>query len=326
MTNQFFTYTNPRASLATQLRAWAGILAIAAAGEAWAAQPLGCLIEPERMADVGSQLVGVIDEMKVERGDRVRKGQVIAVLSADIERAALSVAYSRVQNAADVQAADANLAFVRQKLTRAEELVKKNFISPQAFDQTRVEYDVAVQKLAQAHEQHRMAQRELSLAQAQLAQRTIRSPFDGVITDRYLSAGERIEQQPLARIIKVDRLRVQVVAPHTFFSKIRTGDSASVMPDLPNTSAIKARVTMVDQVLDAASNTFRVQLLLPNKNLALPAGLRCKVTFETEAPIAGNGPTVAAPRSVGTTQPALKLSSRLSHGNQAASARPKRLN
>lgn len=324
MMNQFFTYTNSRSSLITQLRTWAVILAMAATGEAWAAQPFGCIIEPERMADVGSLFIGVIEEVKVQRGDRVRKGQVIAVLSADIERAALSIAYSKAQNAADVQAADAYLAFARQKLTRAEVLVKKNFISPQAFEQTRVEYEVAEQKLAQTREQLRMSQRELNLAQAQLAQRTIRSPFDGVIADRYLSAGERIEQQPLVRIIKVDRLRVQVVVPHTLFSKINTGDSASVLPDLPNTSAIKARVTMVDKALDAASNTFRVQLLLPNKNLALPAGLRCKVTFETDAPIAGKGSSATASRPARTMQ--LKLDSHLSRGNQVTSAKPKRLN
>lgn len=325
MTHQSITCTTSRTSLATQLRAWAGILAMAATGTVWAAQPLGCIIEAERMAEVGSQFAGVIEEVKVERGDRVHKGQVVAVLSSDIERASLSVAKSKAQNNADVQAADANLALARQKLMRAGELAKKNFISTQAFDQTRFEYDLAVQKLEQTREQQRMSQRELNLAQAQLAQRTIRSPFDGIIADRYLSAGERIELQPLVRIIKVDRLRVQVVVPHTFFSKIHTGDSASVMPDLPGTPEIKAPVTMVDQALDAASNTFRVQLLLPNKNLTLPAGLRCKVTFDTDTPIAGKGHAPAKRRPVGTTQPTLKLDASLLHVNQTASAKPKRL-
>jgi len=54
-----------------------------------------CLIEPQRVAEIGSQVIGVVESLLVERGDRVTKGQVIAVLRADVERAAVGVAQSR---------------------------------------------------------------------------------------------------------------------------------------------------------------------------------------------------------------------------------------
>lgn len=323
MINLFFRSMNPSIFLIPRLSFQAGLLAMAFAGYAWAAQPFGCIIEAEQVAEVGSQLIGTIEEMKVERGDRVRKGQAIAVLSTDIERAAMEVAQSKARHTADVQAAITNLAFVRQKLARSEELFKKKFISHQALDQARVEYDVSEQKLVQARELQDLSQRELALAQTQVAQRTIRSPFDGVIAERYLSAGERIEQQPLARIIKVDRLRVQVVIPHTFFGKIRVGEQASVMPDLPDTPAVPARITMVDKAVDPASNTFRAQLLLPNRDLALPAGLRCKVVFDTGAPVARTHSPAAAPASAGSDKPMLRLDSSLSRGEKTAQAKPK---
>ena len=227
---------------------WMLLLVAAVAAPSWAAQPMGCLIEPERVADVGSQVVGVIESMDVERGDLVKKGQVIATLRADVERASVVVASSRAEAQADLQAAAANLSFYQQRLARAEDLLAKKFISQQAFDQTRTEAEVAEQKLAQAREQRRVLSREHELATAQLSQRTIRSPIDGVVAERYLAPGERVEDKPLIRVAKVDPLRVQVVVPTAFFGKIQPGSTAKIMPELPDTQPVIARVTLVDKV------------------------------------------------------------------------------
>ena len=303
---------------------WMLLLVAALTPPSWAAQPLGCLIEPERVADVGSQVVGVIESMSVERGDLVKKGQVIATLRADVERASVVVASSRAEAQADLQAAAANLSFYQQRLVRAEDLLAKKFISQQAFDQTRTEAEVAEQKLAQAREQRRVLSREHELATAQLSQRTIRSPIDGVVAERYLAAGERVEDKPLVRIAKVDPLRVQVVVPTAYFGKIQSGGTARIMPELPDTQPVIARVTLVDKVIDAASNTFRVQLELPNPDLALPAGLRCKADFGLEAPAARNT-AQASPSPAAPVQPvALKTDNKLASGKPPPAGAEKR--
>jgi cobalt-zinc-cadmium efflux system membrane fusion protein len=262
-----------------------------AATAANAAQPLGCLIEPEQVADVGSQVIGVIDAVHVDRGAMVKKGQIVATLRADVERAALGVARSKAEADAEVRAATANVDLARQQLSRAEDLFNKNFVSEQAVDKARSEHDIAVQKLAQAREQQRIWQRELGLANAQLEQRVIRSPIDGVVVERFLNSGERIEQKPALRVATIDPLRVEVVVPASMYGSIQPGITGNVRPDLPNATPLQATVTLVDRVIDAASNTFRVRLQLPNPNLAVPAGARCRADF---------GPAVtadASPRS-----------------------------
>ena len=135
-------------------------LASAASTCAAAPQPLGCLIEPHRVIDVGSPVIGVVESVRIERGDRVAKGEVIAVLRADVERAAVNVAATRAKVAAELQAAQANYELARQKHTRADELRRQNFISAQALDQARAEAEVAEQRLAQAKEQRRISARE----------------------------------------------------------------------------------------------------------------------------------------------------------------------
>ena len=241
------------------------------------AQALGCLIEPFRVSEVGSPIIGVIETTAVERGEPVRAGQVLATLRAEVERQSLAVAESKAQAVGELRAAEANAELARQKLTRAKDLADKQFISSQALEQARAESMVAENRLAQAREQRDVYQREHELAQAQLGQRTIRSPISGVIVERYLSAGERVEDKPIYRVAMVNPLRVEVVLPASAYAQVRQGMSVTVVPEFPGASPRQARVTLVDRVIDGASNTFRVRMELPNADMSLPAGLRCKV-------------------------------------------------
>jgi RND family efflux transporter MFP subunit len=270
----------------------------ASAASTWAAaaQPLGCLIEPHRVVDVGSPVVGVVESVKVERGDRVAKGDVLAVLRADVERAAVNVAATRAKVAAEMQAAQANHELARQKHTRAVELRSRNFISEQALEQARAEAEVAQQRLKQAKEQRRILARELELAEAQLGLRTIRSPADGIVTERYMSGGERVEEKPIVRVATVDPLRVEVVVPASLYGTIALGALLNVTPELRDAAPRPAKVVLVDSVIDGPSNTFRVRLELPNPSYELPAGLRCKVELGTSLPADKATPEAMAPR------------------------------
>jgi len=261
------------------------------AAPALGAPALGCLIEPDRVADVGSPVVGVIESVDVDRGQTVRKGQVLATLRATVERAAFDVARSRADANADLNAAAANASFNRERLQRAEDLFRQNFISQQALDQARTESQLADQKLTQARELQTVSAHERGMAAAQLSQRVIRSPMDGVVAERFMTAGERADDKPLLRIARIDPLRVQLVVPTSLYGQVVADSAVSVVPDLPGARALTARVTMVDKVIDPASNTFRVQLSLPNPDLSLPAGLRCKADF---GPLPATGSHAAA--------------------------------
>ena len=241
-----------------------------------AAAPVGCLIEPHRTADIGSPVVGVIEQVLVDRGDRVAKGQPLAMLRADVEKMSVAVAQSRAQAVGELQAAEASAALARQKLARAQDLANKEFISAQALEQARAEATVAENRLAQSREQRAIYAHEHDLARAQLALRTIRSPNDGVVAERFLSAGERVEERPMFRIAVVDPLRVEVVLPAVLFTAVRKGMNVTITPEFPGAQPRSARIAVVDRVIEGASNTFRIRLELPNPDGALPAGLRCK--------------------------------------------------
>lgn len=246
-----------------------------------ATKPSGCLIEPEQVADVGSPVTGVIERLPVALGDAVEAGQTLAMLRADVERANAGVAALRSQVDAEVKAAQANVVLARQKVDRARQLLAQDFVSAQAVEQAVAEAEVAVQKLKMAQSQQRIYGQEQAVAQAQLGLRTLRSPIRGVVVERYSNLGERVEDRPVIRVASIDPLRVSLMVPIAQYGQVAVGDTLSIRPELPGLDALRATVQYVDKVVDAASNTFRVRLTLPNPDHRLPGGLRCKADWSS---------------------------------------------
>lgn len=249
-----------------------------------AERSLDCMIQPHQVVMVGSPAPGVIERLLVDRGDVITRGQPVAQLNAAVERAQLQVARERAAQTGEVVAATGSQELAQRELQRAAELQQQNFVSKTYLDKQRAELQVAGGRADQAQERRRLAARELELAAAQLEQRTIRSPIAGVVVERFLSAGEFVDQKPLMRIAAVDPLRVDVLVPAAAFGQVSVGMKGRVVPELFARQEHEAVVRTVDRVIDAASNTFRVRLELPNPGGALPAGLRCRVDLGIALP------------------------------------------
>jgi cobalt-zinc-cadmium efflux system membrane fusion protein len=297
----------------TPRQALALILVLAACtGQAQAAAPKtsGCLIEPEQTADVGTPVTGVIEEMPVKLGDEVRAGQALVVLRADVEKANAQAAQLRSNVDAEARGAQANLILAQQKVERSRQLLAQQFVSAQALEQAQAEADVARQKHRLAVAQQQIYRQEQNVAKAQVGLRTLRSPINGIVVERYNNLGERVEEKPVMRVASIDPLKVTLMVPMAQYGQVKEGDTLSIQPDLPGQSAVRAQVQYVDKVVDAASNTFRVRLRLPNPEHKLPGGLRCKADFTTKSALnAPPVPIVSAARPIAS---AMKLSQSLS--------------
>lgn len=257
-------------------------------------QPLDCMIQPNQVVLVGSGVPGVVESISVERGDSVVRGQVLAQISAHVERATLAVARERASQVGEAVVASSAQELARNELERAKEMYAQDFVSKTYLEKQTAEARGAGGRTEQASERNRLANREVELAQAQLAQRTIRAPLTGVVVERMAAPGELVDQRPLLRIASIDPLRVDVLVPAAAFGQVEPGRKANVVPELFNHSTHAAVVKTVDRVVDAASNTFRVRLELPNPGGALPAGLRCKVDLALKLPEVGRAGSAAA--------------------------------
>ena len=214
-----------------------------------------CQVEPHLVTNLGSPVEGTLSEVLVERGAIVTKGQVVARLNSTVETATVNLKTAQEE-------------FGKRKVERNEELYRKQLISANEKDELET--------------QTRIAGLELKQQQQVLEQRTIRSPLNGVVVDRFLSAGERVGNEKILKIAQIDPLNVEVIAPVEMFGSVRPGMTGEVRFPQMQSGVYRAKVVVVDRVIDAASGTFGVRLELPNPESKVPAGIRCRVRFSNK--------------------------------------------
>jgi RND family efflux transporter MFP subunit len=240
-----------------------------------------CVIEPQQTVKLASPVVGVIARLDVDRGDIVRRGQIVGKLEDGVETATLALAQAKASNEYTVAAAETRLYFQRRKYERLAELSTKVLSSVTALEDAESDYKVTTQQIKEAKLNREITRLEVLHAEEIVNQRTLRSPIDGVVVERLLLPGEyRNEQSPVLTLAQIDPLRVEVFVPTAYYGQISAGSLAKIRPEQPIGGMYSATVTVVDRVLDAASGTFGVRLALPNPELSLPGGIRCKVEFQ----------------------------------------------
>jgi membrane fusion protein, heavy metal efflux system len=258
---------------------------------------VGCLIEPQFTAEVGTPASGLIQSVSTDRGQIVRKGQLLAVITSEVEKATVIAARTKADSEGEINASMASRDLAKTKLKRMHLLMQQGFASQLEIDQAKSEYEVADQRTAQARESQAIAKRELAVAEEQLKQRTLRSPIDGVVVERMVHPGERVDGKPLFRIAALHPLKVEIIVPSSQFGVLREGMAIGVRPDLPNSQELMAQVSQVDRIIDSASGTFRARLSLPNPKKEIPAGVRCKANFDRVASFS-NGSVVPSSTNV----------------------------
>lgn len=211
-----------------------------------------CLLEPSLVANVGSPVEGTLSQVLVDRGASVRKGQVVARLNSSVESATVTLRAAQE-------------AFGQRKVQRNEDLYKKELISASEKDELET--------------QTRLATLERKQQEEILALRTITSPLNGVVVERFLSPGDHISQEKILKLAQIDPLHVEVIVPVELFGAIGTGMKGTVQIGAMMGGSYTATVKVVDRVIDAASGTFGVRLELPNPGNRIPAGMRCNVRF-----------------------------------------------
>lgn len=237
-------------------------------------------MDPSLTLKLGSPVTSILDKVDVERGDFVKKGQVIAQLESAVEEATVSVNETRAASTAAIEGKQAVLDLKKGVLERKKKILSA-LSAEQDIETAQAEFNVAQHELESAKLDRQMAELELQKSRAELGLRTIRSPIDGIITKRALGPGEYVSQDAsIVTVAKIDPLFVETFLPIRYYREIKVGDLAHVQPNQPIGGDYTAAVKVLDQVFDAASGTFGIRLELANPERIVPAGLRCRITFD----------------------------------------------
>lgn len=271
------------------LASTAGISPFGAAAQT-PAPSLDCIVEPSMTVKVGSPVSTTLAAVEVVRGDRVTRGQVIARLDSGVEQADTALAEARARNMAEIEGRRSRLDFATSDLSRGTRLLDNANISQQKVEELRTNFRVAQQDLATAELNHRVAILEFARSQALLNQRLIRSPVDGVVTQRLLNPGEYVHQDNQIVVLAViSPLHVQVYPPVRLRNQVALGQTGRLLLTEPAGLQRDGTISVIDSVFDAASGTFGIQLDLPNPDGIISGGQRCRVAFDGSAP---TGPAI----------------------------------
>lgn len=247
-------------------------------------QTFDCVAEPTQRVQVGSPVTGLLALVKVGRGDEVKRGDELARLDSTVEEANVALAMAQANARASLESQRTRLDLAQANLDRSLKLVNSGAVTQSKLEELEAIVAIARRDLDTEELRLRFAAIELERQQALLARQSIRSPLDGVVVEQNLRAGEFVRQDSaVLTIAQTDPLHVEAYVPTALWGKIAKGTRGTVSLEQPAETRIDAEVTVVDRIFDAASGTFGIRLALPNPGGAIPAGQRCKVSFEPTA-------------------------------------------
>lgn len=241
-----------------------------------------CLIEPSEIVDVSSPVPGVIQHIYADRGDFVELGMPLSKLNSTVEQVALELAWTRAESTAEVELQHEQAEFSKRLYSRNQALFRKSVISSHDMDRFETEQRVAEMQERQAKSKKRIAQLEFQRTLEQLNRRTILSPIEGVVMERYKSAGEYVDDEPMLRLAQLNPLRIEIIVRADYWGRLLPGQQAEVIPQFLELDKKVATIERIDPMIDSASGTFRVQLRLPNPDHQIAAGLKCQLVFMPE--------------------------------------------
>lgn len=213
-------------------------------------------LEESHSVDISFKYGGTLQQLLVEEGSHVRKGQVLARVSAPSMESSLHAAEATLEQAQD--------AYDRLKK------VHDNGSLPE------IKWREMVANLEKA-------QANYDLAQSMLADNTVTAPFEGTVTGLNVTTGESVTPlKPIMRIIDSDGLVVKISVPESEISKVQVGDEAQIL--IPALGDRRYEGTVVERSMTASllTHSYPVKISVSQPDAELLPGMVGKVVLQSD--------------------------------------------
>ncbi|MBK8065635.1 MAG: efflux RND transporter periplasmic adaptor subunit [Betaproteobacteria bacterium] len=185
----------------------------------------------------------------------------------NVARGAKLVSLDSAELSATLASSSSDLKLNQQRLERAEDLFKKNFISQQALDEARS--NLAKSRAKQQEDQAKLAKTEL------------RAPFPGVMGLRQVSQGAVVVAgTDIARLEKIDQLKLDFRVPETFLSKVKSGQVVRIAVDAYPDDKFSGAIYAIEPGVDEQTRTVVVRARVANAGLRLRPGMFVRVQLQ----------------------------------------------
>ncbi len=220
---------------------------------------------------ISPKKAGIINQILVKEGDRVKKGQILVQLD-DVD------ARLQVERAeAGAKQAEATVETNRTIIPRYQKLYESQVIPQQTLDELVLKVKVDEAKLD-------LAKAELNLARQNLLDHRIVSPIEGVVNLKIASLGEHVNVAPkdeILKIVQMDPLELEFYVPETWAGKVHLGSKVQFTLKAFSEEKSTATLRFISPTADPATRNVKVKAVVPNPHYRLKPGFFAEVTVQT---------------------------------------------
>jgi RND family efflux transporter MFP subunit len=249
-------------------------------------------VVPQTKADVASKATGRLLKLDVEEGSRVTKGQVLAELDnrdviATMNQAAANIAVARTRlQAAEAERKDATRAF-----RRAEQLVRKRFVSQELYDAALARHDKAIAAVDSAKADIRAAEAAYRGAQVAVEYTLIRAPFDGVILSKNADVGDIVapfssaiaSKGAVVSMADMETLQVEADVAESNLIQVSREQPCEIQLDALPDRRFRGAVHQIVPTVDKTKATVLVKVRFIDQDLRILPEMSAKVAFLSQA-------------------------------------------
>jgi len=239
-------------------------------------------LEPYLSIEISSPFRDRLSVIHVRDGDQIQKGQVLAELSTEVLLARKKQAEEAAVFTGAINAARALVTMRKNRLKLVQELDAQGNVRPQELIKARTDLAMARAQLQESEEEKLLRQLDLAVIDAQLEEKKLRSPIDGVVVKVHRQEAELVggvDSEPLMTIVQLDPLAAVFHLPPGYTRQMTINDTVAVGVD---GSPVQGTIEYIAPIIDPQSGTVQIKVTLPNPDGGLISGSRCTLQMELE--------------------------------------------
>lgn len=245
-------------------------------------------------ATIASEVTGRVVEVRVEEGQSVKAGQVLAILDGSLAQVDAASSAARAQSAqAALESAQAQQAQAQRDLARYEALAQTGYVSDANVQAQRLKARVAQAQASLSQAQLVAAQSDSNRSRVQLGKYEIRAPFSGIVIDKAaqpgeiispLSAGGGFTRTGICTIVDMDSIEIEVDVNEAYIGRVTEGQKVEAVMDAYPDTVIPAHVIAKIPTASRDKATVRVRIGFDSKDARILPEMAVKVTFLDRKP------------------------------------------
>ncbi len=246
-------------------------------------------VTARRQATVSAKITGKVRDVRIEEGQRVEAGDILATL--DDSEARVEVELRRAQLSAaraQLTEAEASSANAQREYGRQQEIAELKLTSASALDAARTGAEASRARVASQESGVRVAQEALAAAQVQLDNTIVRAPFAGVVTVKAAQPGEMISpisagggsiRTGIGTVVDMDSLEIQVDVSESYINRVQPGQKVEAVLNAYPDWRIPASVIAIVPTADRSKATVKVRIALGEKDARIVPEMGVRVAF-----------------------------------------------